>query len=170
MKFWLFKYSQVLGQATQSCWFHMSNCMINSGNSGTIQISVHVWVPEPLLAQLLLSLYKLGKGFPGDSVVKNPPANAGAEGDTGLIPRSRRSLREGNGNPLQYPCLGKPMDRGAWQGSIHGGHQRIRHNLATEHAKSEDLIKEITKHIDHENEGHIFKASGMKRFSWHITK
>ena len=38
-------------------------------------------------------------GFPGDSVVKNPPANAG---DTGSIPGSRRSLGEGNGNPLQY--------------------------------------------------------------------
>ena len=38
-------------------------------------------------------------GFPGVSVVKNPPANAG---DTGSIPGSRRSLGEGNGNPLQY--------------------------------------------------------------------
>ena len=49
-------------------------------------------------------------GFPGGSVVKNPPANAG---DLGLIPGSGRSPGEGNGNPLQYSCLGNPMDRGA---------------------------------------------------------
>ena len=46
---------------------------------------------------------------PGCSVVKNPPANAG---DAGSIPGSGRSPGEGNGNPLQYPCLGNPMDRG----------------------------------------------------------
>ena len=49
-------------------------------------------------------------GFPGDSVVKNPPANAG---DMGSIPGLGRSPKEGNGNPLQYSCLGNPMDRGA---------------------------------------------------------
>ena len=47
-------------------------------------------------------------GFPGGSVGKNQPANAG---DTGLIPRSRRSLRGGHGNPLQYSCLENPMDK-----------------------------------------------------------
>ena len=41
-------------------------------------------------------------GFPGGSVVKNPPANAGDAGDTGSIPGSGRSPGEGNGNPLQY--------------------------------------------------------------------
>ena len=46
-------------------------------------------------------------GFPGGSVAKNPPANAG---DTGLIPGSGRSPGEGNGNPLQYCCLGNHMD------------------------------------------------------------
>ena len=50
-------------------------------------------------------------GFPGDSVVKNPPANAR---DIGSIPGSGRSLGEGNGNPLQYSYQGNPMDRGAW--------------------------------------------------------
>ena len=52
------------------------------------------------------------RGFPGDSVVKNPPANAG---DAGSIPVSGRSPGAGNGHPLQSSCLGNPMDRGAWQ-------------------------------------------------------
>ena len=56
-------------------------------------------------------------GFPGDSVVKNLPANAGA---SGLISGSWRSPGEGNGNPLQYSCLGNSMDRGACQATIHG--------------------------------------------------
>ena len=50
-------------------------------------------------------------GFPGDSVVENPPASAG---DIGSIPGSGRSPGEGNGNPLKYSCLENPMDRGAW--------------------------------------------------------
>ena len=52
------------------------------------------------------------QGFPGGSVVKNLPANAGDARDKGLIPGSGRFLGGGNGNPLQYPCLENPMDRG----------------------------------------------------------
>ena len=55
-------------------------------------------------------------GFPGGSVVKNPPANAG---DRGSIPGSERSPGAGNGNSLQDSCLGNPMDRGAWQATVH---------------------------------------------------
>jgi len=53
-------------------------------------------------------------------VVKNLPANAGDARDAGSIPGSGRSPGEGNGNPLQYSCLGNPMDRGAWQATVHG--------------------------------------------------
>ena len=53
-----------------------------------------------------------GLSVPGDSVVKNPPANAGNARDSGLIPGSGRSPGEGNGNPLQYSCLENSMDRG----------------------------------------------------------
>ena len=49
-------------------------------------------------------------GFPGDSVVKNPSANAG---DAGSIPELGRSPGEGNGNPLQYSSLGKPYGQGS---------------------------------------------------------
>ena len=51
-------------------------------------------------------------------LVKNPPANAGDARDVGLIPRSRRSSGEGNGNPLQYSCLENPMGRGAWWATV----------------------------------------------------
>ena len=54
--------------------------------------------------------------FPGGSVVKNPPANAG---DTVLIPGLGRVPGEGNGNPLQCSCLQNPMDGGAWQATVH---------------------------------------------------
>ena len=55
--------------------------------------------------------------FPGGSGVKNSPANAG---DLGWIPGWGRVLGEGNGNPLQYSCLGNPLDRGAWLSAGHG--------------------------------------------------
>ena len=53
--------------------------------------------------------------------VKNLPANASAGDlrDTGSIPGSGRSNGGGSGNPLQYSCLGNPMDRGAWQAIVH---------------------------------------------------
>ena len=50
-------------------------------------------------------------------MVKNLPANAG---DGGLILGLGRSPGEGNDNPLQYSCLGNPMDRGAWRAMVHG--------------------------------------------------
>ena len=58
--------------------------------------------------------------FPGVSVAKNPPANTGDIGDTGLIAGLGRSPGGENGNPLQYSCLGNSMDKGAWQATIHG--------------------------------------------------
>ena len=52
-------------------------------------------------------------------VIKNLPANAGDVRDAGSIPRSGRAPGGGHGNPLQYSCLGNPMDRGAWQATVH---------------------------------------------------
>ena len=64
-------------------------------------------------------------GFLGSSVVKNLSANAE---DLGLISGSGRSPGEGNGYPLQYYCLGNPMDKGAWRFM---GHETVGYNLAT---------------------------------------
>ena len=68
--------------------------------------------------------FKLVWGFPHSSVSKESASNAG---DLGSIPRSGRSLGEGNGNPLQYSCLENPMDRGAWQAAVHGV-TRVEHD------------------------------------------
>ena len=59
-------------------------------------------------------------GSPTGTMVKNPPANAGDARDLGSIPGLGKSPGEENGNPLQYSCLGNPMDRGAWRLTIHG--------------------------------------------------
>ena len=56
-------------------------------------------------------------GFHGGSDSKESACNVG---DLGLIPVSGRSLGEGNGNPLQYSCPEKSMDKGAWEATVHG--------------------------------------------------
>ena len=60
--------------------------------------------------------YNKNWAFPGGSVVKNLPANAG---DVGSIPWSGRSLGRANDNPLQHSCLENPMDGGAWWATVH---------------------------------------------------
>ena len=71
------------------------------------------------------------KGFPGGSDGKESACNVG---DMGSIPGSGRSIGDGNGNPLQYSCLGNPMDRRAWQAILHGV-SRVRHDLVTKTPK-----------------------------------
>ena len=65
---------------------------------------------------------------------KNLPANAGDTRDSGLIPGSGRSPGGGHGNPLQYSCLENPVDRGAWQATVH----RV--------AESRTWLKQLSKH------------------------
>ena len=62
-------------------------------------------------------LIMIMEGCPGGSDSKASAHNAG---DPGLIPRSGRSPGEGNGNPFQYSCIEKLMDRGAWRATDHG--------------------------------------------------
>ena len=71
---------------------------------------------DTLSASALLSCSR--EGFPRSSVGKETAGNAG---DPGLIPGLGRSPGEGNGSPLQYSCLENPMDRGAWQATVHAG-------------------------------------------------
>ena len=66
-------------------------------------------------------------GFPHSSVGKESACSAG---DLGSIPGSGRSSGEENGNPLHYSCLENPMDRGAWQATVHGV-TRVGHYLVT---------------------------------------
>ena len=66
---------------------------------------------------LYVLLLALREGFPGGSLLKDPPVKAR---DSGLILGLGRSPGGGNGNPLQYSCLGNSMDRGAWRDTVHG--------------------------------------------------
>ena len=78
-------------------------------------------------------------GFPGGSVVKNPPANAG---DDGSIPGSGRSPGEGNGNLFQYPCPENSVNRGAWQAPVH----RVAESDTTERLRSSVLAFSMLPH------------------------
>ena len=73
------------------------------------------------LQESMLEMYTntrvYGGLFPRSSVGKESACNAG---DLGSIPESERSPGGGNGNPLQYSCLEKPMDRGAWRATVNG--------------------------------------------------
>ena len=64
-----------------------------------------------------LTVSRFNTGAPGGSDGKE---SACSVGDLGSIPVSGRSPGEGNGNPLQHSCLEKPVDRGAWQATVHG--------------------------------------------------
>ena len=59
-------------------------------------------------------------GFPGNSMVKNPPADAGDARDIGWIPGSGRSPGKGNGYPLRSSCLKNSIDREAWRATVDG--------------------------------------------------
>ena len=65
----------------------------------------------------ICSFPKIRKAFPGGSDSKESACD---EGDLGSIPGLQRSPGEGNGFPFQYSCLENPMDRGAWQATVHG--------------------------------------------------
>ena len=66
------------------------------------------------------NIMPLYRGFPGDASGKEPACQCKRHRDMALSPGLERSPRGGHGNPLHYPCLANPMDRGAWQDTVHG--------------------------------------------------
>ena len=74
-------------------------------------------------------------------MVKNPPANAGDERDAGLIPGLGRSPGGVHGNPLRYSCWRIPMDRGAWQATVH---RVTESDMAIVHRVTESDMAEAT--------------------------
>ena len=84
---------------------------------GTGSASVFLFMTSPAASQIVSCSCHL---IPGGAGGKEPACDAGDAGDVGSIPGSERSPGEGNGNPLQYSCLGNPMDRGACRATVHG--------------------------------------------------
>ena len=107
----------------------------SAGSQAFFSLSValiHTWRPKVAdgcytLVYWYGSRYSISWASQVTLVVKNPPANAGDIRDLSSIPGSGRSPGEGNDNTLQYSCLRNPMDRGAWQATVHRS-QRVRHN------------------------------------------
>ena len=96
----------------------------------------------------ILSLYVGMSGFPGGTVVKNPPANAGDTRDTGSIPGSGRCPGAGNSNPFWYSCLENPMDRGAWRPTVHGvAKSQIQPSTDKTHVNMSSLLNDTTVYI-----------------------
>ena len=95
-------------------WSHhfMGNRWGNIGNSVR-----HYLFGAPKSLQIVTAAMKLKDAYSGGSEVK---ASACTAGNPGSIPGSGRYPGEGNGNPLQYSCLGNPMDAGAWRPTVHG--------------------------------------------------
>ena len=109
---------------TERLHFHFPLACIGEGNGNPLQCSCLEnprdggawWAAVYGVAQSWTWLKRLSLAV-GGSLVKNPPADAG---DVGSIPGLGRCPGEGNGNPLQYSCLGNPMDIRVWQTTVHG--------------------------------------------------
>ena len=98
------------------------------------------------------------KDFPGGSVVKNLPANAGDAKDMGSVPGLERSPGGGHGNPLQYSCQENPMDRGDWQTTVQ------------EVAKSWTWLKWLSMHTIKQNGQNIDNYWQWVVCIWEFTK
>ena len=102
----------------------MLKCTSRSLPSGEVPFRLNIFCYFPILFGKMNipieTTYQIPWGFPGGSVVKNPPANAGDMGDSIPFTGSGRSPREGSGNPTQDSCLEDPMDRGVWWAAVHG--------------------------------------------------
>ena len=86
-------------------------------------------------------------GFPGGSLVKNLPANAGDARDSDLISGSGRSPGAGSGNLLQYSCLENSMDRGGWWALVHGAAKSQTQLSNSTHTHTGKLNKDQSLHL-----------------------
>ena len=86
-------------------------------DAGLVALSIAVRAWDLLKEVTIIFITSAIVGFPCSSVGKEPACSAG---DPGSIPGLGRSPGEGNGNPLQYPCLENLMDKGAWWAAVHG--------------------------------------------------
>ena len=108
---WEFKNSELKTEADRKVWSHTSAFE----HLSMIYLKLQGLLGMPQLAQL----------------VQNLPANVKDTGDASSVPGLRRSPVEENGNPLQYPCLENPMDRGALAGCSSWGHKELDVTEAT---------------------------------------
>ena len=111
----------ILSRTMQGFWAQKPFCVphfLITGNRLHLTSMIFPWVPIDRFKQLLIREGRgCREGLPCSSNGKEFACNAG---DPGLIPGSGRSSGEGNGNPLQYSCLGNPMDRGALWAIVYG--------------------------------------------------
>ena len=105
-------------------------------------VTLRIWIfhkgPKrnlPCYFKLYPISYLSLNGFPGGTVVKNPPVNAGDIRDADSIPESGRSSAGGHGSPLQHSCLENPMDSGAWRATGHWVSESQTTTEATLHAR-----------------------------------
>ena len=149
MSFWLCRINFNETQLHQDkLWVYLSgfqnvgvaNTFLGETKADSSNDRARVWDCDPplvytcslLLPSLFFSL-NVDQGLSCSSVGKESACNAG---DLGSIPGSGRSPGEGNGNPLQYSCLENPMDRRAWQATVHSV-ARVRHDWATNHTPTQ---------------------------------
>ena len=105
---------------------YLWNCLGKNTGVGSHSLLWGIFLTQGSNLSLLHCLHVLYslryQGSPSQVVLvvkRNLSANAGGIRDMGLIPRLGRSPGRGHGNPLQYFCLENPMDRGAWQATVH---------------------------------------------------
>ena len=106
-----------------------------------LQYKTKIFLNTPIYLCVFFFFFtaKTLRGFPGGSVVKHPPANTG---DTSSLPRLGTSPGGGNGNLLQYSCLGNPTGREAWWAAAHG----VAKELDT--TKKQTSLDTYTPHTD----------------------
>ena len=98
--------------------------------------------------------------FPRWLTVKNLPSVQETLGDTGSIPGSGRSPEGGHDNPLQYPCLENPMNRGAWWATVHGVTESDM-TEATEHGHETSLLETAQQFLNKRSD-FIFQQQCMR--------